>query len=580
MIKKIIHHGLALIIAVFYIQPAEAALNVSVVIEGIEGELKENVRALLSIEYQKNHPDLTENQLWKLHKQAPDEIRVALQPFGYYGPDIKADLVRKESGWNAVYSITPGNPVIIDNVELLITGPGRDHERFKKLAGSFPVRKNAVLNHPDYEKAKRLLHDTAMNFGFLGAKMLKSTVEVHAGQAVSNIIIHFDTGPQYRFGKVTFAQNGLSQEFLDRFMPFRQGEPYLVSKILDFQSALNNSDYFESVEIAPRAGSPEEIEVPIEVNLVPRRRHKYKFGLGYGTDTGLRGTAGWEISRINDTGHRFGITLKVSEIKSGIVGEYTVPLRDPRTDSLAFTAGYSREDTQTSFSEKLFGGIRFNHVRAGWKESLSLDYEEELFTIAGDEGRSTLLIPGIGWTKVWSDNPVQTKRGLRIFLDARGAHESILSDNSFLQIRSQMKYIRRLWAGSRIIMRAEGGVSVVSEFSELPASVRFFAGGDQSVRGYAYNSLGPEDESGDVVGGRHLIAGSIEYEQNVSGDWSAALFYDAGNAIDSISDPIESGAGFGVRWQSPVGPVRVDLAFPLSGSDKDWRIHLVVGPDL
>lgn len=578
--KTVGHCALAAIIAAIYFQPVHAAINVKVSVEGVEGDIKQNVLAFLSIEQQKKHQDLTESLLRKLHEKAADEIRQALQPFGYYRPDIQAELIIKESTWNALYRINPGNPVIIDNVEVSTTGDGRDHKSFRRLIGNLPVNKGDILIHQRYEKTKRLLQDTAMSFGFLKAQMVKSKAEVYAEEGIANIIIHFDTGPQFRFGNVTFIQDVFSEEFLARFVPFRKGDPYAVSGILDLQNALNNSDYFESVEITPLIEKTEDLEVPIDVRLVPRKRNKYKFGLGYGTDTGFRGSVGWEISRINKAGHRFGITLKASEIKSGVTGEYTIPLRDPSTDSLVFISGLAREDTETSFSEKIFASARFNHVRKGWKESIYLNYEEEDFDVADDEGRTTLLIPGIGWTKIWADNPVNTRHGLRVYVDMRGAHESLVSDTSFLQFRSQLKYIRGLWTNGRIIMRGEGGASMVSEFPELPASVRFFAGGDNSVRGYAYNSLGPEDESGHVVGGRHLLVGSIEFEQKIRGNWSAAVFYDAGNAIDSISDAVRSGTGFGVRWKSPVGPVRIDLAFPLSESEKEWRIHLIVGPDL
>lgn len=582
MTKTFINHALAFIITVFYIYPAYAAINLNVSVEGVEDDIKKNVLAFLSIEQQKKHQDMTESLMKKLHKKATDEIRQALQPFGYYRPDIQAELVLKESTWNVFYRITPGNPVIIDNVEVLITGEGRDHKSFKRFIEHIPVNKGDILNHQQYEKTKRFLYNTAINFGFFKAQMLKSKIEVHVEKGIANIILHFNTGPQFRFGNVTFFQNVFSQEFLARFIPFKKGEPYEVSTILDLQNALNNSDYFETVEITPRIEQAEDFEVPIDVKLVPRKRNKYKFGLGFGTNTGFRGSVGWEISRINKAGHRFGVTLKESEIKSGITGKYTVPFKDPRTDSLVFASGLLREDTGTSFSEKIFGGVWFNHVIRGWKESVYLNYEKEDFDVADDEGLTTLLIPGIRRTKIWADNPVNTKRGLKLYLDIRGAHESIISDSSFLQLRSQLKYIRGLWTGGRIIMRGEGATSIVSEFSDLPPSVRFFAGGDHSVRGYAYNSLGPEDESGDVVGGKHLLVGSIEYEQKIRGNWSAAVFYDAGNAINSILDTIdiESGAGFGVRWKSPVGPVRIDLAFPLSESDNGWRIHLIVGPDL
>ena len=578
--KTFIHIALAVIIALLCIQSAYAAINVNVSVEGVEGDIEKNVFAFLSIEQLKEHQDLTEVLLKKLHKKAPDEIRKALQPFGYYRPDIQAELVLEGSIWNAIYKITPGDPVIIDNVEISITGEGRDHKSFRRLIENIPVHKGGILNHQQYEETKRLLLDTAMNFGFLNPEMVKSRIEVHTEKGAADVFLDFDTGPQFHFGDVTFIQDVFSQEFLARFVPFSKGEPYAVSMILNLQKALTNSDYFESVEVMPRIEQAEGLEVPIEVKLIPQKRNKYKFGLGYGTDTGFRGSVVWEITRINKDGHRFGLALKASEINSGITGRYTIPLRDPRTDRLAFTGGISREDTDTSESEKIFAGAQFDHLRYGWKESMYLNFEEEDFDVASDEGRTTLLMPGISWTKIWADNPVNTKKGLRIYLDIHGANEGLVSDTSFLQFQSQIKYIRGLWAGSRIIMRGEAGTSIMSEFSELPPSVRFFAGGDNSVRGYDYESLGPKDENGDVAGGRHLLAGSIEYEHKIIGNWSAALFYDAGNAIDSISDPIESGAGFGIRWKSPVGPVRIDLAFPLSESQKDWRIHLVVGPDL
>jgi len=578
--KTFINYALALTITLLNIQPAHAAININVSVEGVEGDIKNNVFAFLSIEQQKKHPDMTESLMKKLHKKAPYEIRQALQPFGYYRPYIQAEILLKESTWNLFYRITPGDPVIIDNVEVSITGEGRNHKSFKRFIEHIPVNKGDILNHEQYEKAKRLLQDTAISFGFFKAQMLKSKIEVHAEKGISNIILNFNTGPQFRFGNVTFFQNVFSHEFLARFIHFKKGEPYVVSSILDLKNALNNSDYFESVEITPHIDQAEDLEVPIDVKLVPRKRNKYTFGLGFGTDTGFRGSVGWEINRINKAGQRFSITLKKSEIKSGVTGEYTVPLKDQRTDSLVFASGLLREDTKTSFSEKIFSSVRFNHVIKDWRESIYINYEREDFDVADDEGLTTLLISGIRRTKIWADNPVNTKRGLRLCFDIRGAHDSIISDSSFLQLQSQLKCIRSLWTGGRIIMRGEGAASIVSDVSELPPSIRFFAGGDHSIRGYAYNSLGPEDGNGDVTGGKHLLVGSIEYEQKIRGNWSAALFYDAGNAINSISDTMESGAGFGLRWKSPLGPVRINLAFPVSEPDKGWRIHLVVGPDL
>ncbi len=580
MTKTLLLYTAAVIITLLCVKPTHAAITVNVSVEGVDGDIKKNVLALLSIERQKKHQDLTESLLKKLHNKAPDEIRQALQPFGYYRPDIRAELVLKESVWHALYRISPGNPVVIESVEVSIIGEGRDHRRFKKLLRTFPLVKGDILNHQKYEETKRLLHDTASDFGFLKAHMVISKVEVHAEKGVADVMLHFDTGPQFRLGKVTFIQDAFDEKFLARYIPFTKGDPYVVSRIFDLQNALNNSDYFESVDVTPLIEQTEGLEVPINVTLIPRKKYKYTFGVGYGTDTGFRGSVGWDVRRVTKTGQQFGLTIKASEIKSSIIGEYAIPLKKPRTDRVVFATGWLQEETDTSESDKLFAGVQVNHMVKGWKQSLYLNYEKEDFEVADDKGRTSLLIPGISWTRIRADNPVNTKRGLRIYLDIRGAHESFLSDTSFLQLRTQLKFIRRLWRHGRIIMRGEGGTSVVSEFSELPPSVRFFAGGDHSVRGYEYDSLGPENDKGEVTGGKHLLVGSIEYEQQIRGNWGVAVFYDIGNAFDSFSDDMKSGAGFGLRWKSPVGPVRIDLAFPLSSSDKDWRIHLVVGPDL
>ena len=137
-----------------------------------------------------------------------------------------------------------------------------------------------------------------------------------------------------------------------------------------------------------------------------------------------------------------------------------------------------------------------------------------------------------------------------------------------------------LGSRGRVILRGEAGVTIASEVTVLPASIRFFAGGDQSVRGYDYKELGPVDENGEVIGGRYLLVGSIEYDHRITDDWSVAAFLDAGNAFDDFDEPLEQGAGFGVRWRSPVGPVRLDIANAISKPGNHWRVHFTIGPDL
>ncbi len=564
----------------FYAPKTAAAINVTVSVEGVDGEMKENIFAYLSIELYREHPDLTVKRLEKLHKKAEEEIRQALQPFGYYSPEILSRLEKQDSLWRAYYRITPGTPVLVEKVEISISGEGADDEKFKALLKKFPVQRGDILNHQHYERGKRSLHELAGKFGYLAASMKTSRVDVHVRENRAEIIVHFETGPRYFFGRVQFVQDTFNQEFVERFVPFRKGQPYTLSALLKFQRDLNDSDYFESVEVSREVDNAEGLEVPLTVRLVPRKKNKYAFGLGYGTDTGFRGSVGWENRRLNGKGHRLKTVLRASEIKSSATAEYIVPLKKPRTESLVYSAGWAMENTESSESDKYFGSIRLNHLRYGWNETVYVNYELEDFVVGNDFGKSTFLIPGISWTRIRADRPLSARRGSRLFFDIKGAHEGMISDTSFLQGLSQIKLIRGTTPRGRLILRGEGGTTSVDEFLKLPASQRFFAGGDLSVRGYAYKSLGPEDDEGNVIGGRHYLAGSIEYEHTIKGNWSAAVFFDMGNAINSLSDPLKQGAGFGIRWKSPVGPIRVDLAFPLSESDDSWRIHLNVGPDL
>jgi translocation and assembly module TamA len=565
---------------VLLLTEAGAAVQVKITVEGINGELRKNVLAYLSIEQQKKHPDLNSGVIRKLHEKAYDEIKRALEPFGYYNPIIQSALVRENSSWHTSYKIDAGSPVIIDTVNIEVTGAGAEDKRFTLLREKLPVKKGDVLNHQRFEEAKGMMYYTAARAGYLKAEILSARVNVYPEKNTAVIILHIATGPQYYFGNVIFVQETFNPEFLARYVPFRTGDTYSLSGLMALQSALNDSDYFESVELTPLIDEAEDLKVPVQVTLAALKQNKYTLGLGYGTDTGARGSMGWENRRITRTGHRTKINLRVSEIKTSLTSEYIVPLKNPRTDNFVFTAGWLTEDTGTSNSDKFFGGIRYNHKRSSWKESVYTNYEQEKFDVGTESGQTSLLIPGISWTHIRADNPVTAREGSRVFMDVRGAHEALLSDASFLQFRMQIKYIRGVTSLSRLLLRAEGAGSILNNLSELPPSVRFYAGGDNSIRGYAYNSLGPEDEEGNVIGGRHLLVGSIEFEHQIIDKWSAAVFYDVGNAIDELSDTFKKGAGFGVRWRSPVGPVRVDLGFPLDESDRSWRLHFIIGPDL
>jgi translocation and assembly module TamA len=189
-------------------------------------------------------------------------------------------------------------------------------------------------------------------------------------------------------------------------------------------------------------------------------------------------------------------------------------------------------------------------------------------------------MPGVDWTRVRADHPIRPRTGSRLSLEARAAGDALGSDTSFVQAIAQGKWIWSLRGGARLLVRGHVGATLKRSFDELPPSVRFFAGGDNSVRGYDFEALGPVDASGEVVGGSALATGSFEFEQPLRERWSLAMFVDAGNAFEGSNLDAKTSVGLGGRWQSPLGPIRVDLAHPLDDEADDWRLHVSLGPDL
>lgn len=561
-------------------QAVSATIPVEIKVEGVTGQIRENVLAYLSLEQQKDSELLTPGQIRRLYNKAPEEIRAALEPFGYYRFSVEAELEEREAGWLAHFRIDPGPPLKLSDVDLLISGEGADDPEFKKLAQAFPVKKGQSLRHAEYEAGKAALQTLAVERGYLDAKLKENEIRVDFEKYDSSIVLHFDTGPRYRFGAVSFDQRGFNEDFLRRFVVFETGDSFTTASVLDLQNALSDSDYFARIEVDARRDLATNLRIPVEVRLTPKKSSKYTFGIGYGTDTGVRGSVAWERRRINARGHRLNVELEASQISNRLTGRYRIPLENPRTDQFTFNVGVSDENTDTSESQiGLIGASRI--VKRGeWTETFSLNLQRELFEVADEPGRSTLLIPSGSWSHIRADNRIYTTRGSRVQFDVRGAAESLLSDTSFVQGRAQGKLIRKVGADGRLLVRGDVGYTQVSDVEELPASIRFFAGGDQSVRGYDFSTLGPTNDDGEVIGGKHLLVGSVEYEQRIKGKWSAAVFYDAGNALNNISDPLRQGIGVGVRWQSPVGLVRVDLGVPLDESEDSVRLHLTIGPDL
>lgn len=556
------------------------APELEIEISGVSGDMLSNAQANLSLYLQRNHPLLGEALIRRHHRSAPAEIKKALEPFGYYHAEIEAELEQDGNRWTARYRITPGEPVRIREVNVRIEGPGASDPAFLYWQADWPLSRGDPLRHRIYEEAKSRLLQIARERGYVEGRLEthRITVDLESGQA--DIDLRYVSGPRYAFGEITIDQEAFDEGFLRRFLTLASGDPYDAVQLLALRRSFADSDYFEIADVVPMHELAHEGQVPVHITLRPRKRKLYTAGLGYSTDTGARGRLGFEERRANRHGHRYGAILRVSEIQSSVTARYTVPLARPVTDTLTWNALWLDEDTDTTDRTTSSIGADVTQQAGRWLRSTGLSYERERFVIADVHERSRLLIPSINWQRVKADQRIQTRHGWIFNIGFRGASDVVVSDTSFLQVRSSAKYIVGITDRTRLLLRAAGGASWVPEFSELPTSQRFFAGGDQSIRGYSYNSLGPEDALGRVVGGRHLMVGSAEYEFSLFPNIGVAVFYDAGNAFNSDDYDPQSGAGVGLRWKTPIGAVRLDFAQALSKDGRPWRLHLTLGPDL
>ncbi len=561
--------------------PASSALadTLQVDITGVSGRLHRQLVEHLVALQGAQRTTISSSRILAMHRLAPASLSEALEALGYYTASVKPTLVQQGRAWVATYAIVRGPPVRVSTVEIDLLGDAQTDPAWADRVARFPLAVGEVLVHASYEDGKQALEQRLADRGYFDARFTHAEVRVERRTQQARIRLIIDSGRRYRFGELRWPATVLTPGFLGRYVTFSPGDFYRSGDLLDLQTRLVDSNYFSSVVVEPLRDLAQAEQVPVGVELIPRKAHQYSLGLGLGTDTGPRGRASWQRPTVNSQGHQAEADLRVSALYSSLLGLYTIPLRSAYTDSVAFSAKMDTEDTGVAQSHKIQFGVAHLTRRYGWHETVGLAYAVEGYEVADSSAVAGLLIPSARWVRVWSDDPLYTKDGVRLALGLRGAAAQLLSRVSFVQFRGEAKYVHA-FGGARLILRSEVGALATGDFDHLPVSERFFAGGDSSVRGFRFESLGPRNAAGKVTGGHYLMTGGVEVEQHLYGSWSGAVFSDFGNALDSFSDPLQYSAGFGVRWLSPVGLVRLDLANGLSDPDHPWRVSVSAGPDL
>lgn len=527
--------------------------------------------------------DAPEWRVRRLFREAGQDIREVLQVRGHYRVQVEQQLDWADDCWTARFQVDAGTAVRLREVRVTVDGEAASDTAFMAILRRNPFARGQQLDHQAYEAYKKSFTDAATQRGYFEARFEESRIDIWPADEVADITLAFTSGPRYRFGAVEFEQDVVSERLARRYAAIEPGQPYDSARIGELYATLYETGYFDVVDISSNPRPAPDLDVPVQVRLTAAAPRNWTAGIGYGTDTGPKLLTRYLNRRRNASGHQLELSASLSEVISEAGAIYRLPLDDPRAEWLSFSAGYKLEQPDSIRSELLELGVRAVKRRPhGWLETRFVDFRLEQFEIGEDRGTSRLLTPGLNWVHKTAGAPLRPQAAHRFSLQVSGTGEFLGSDTQFVQVESQGRLIRPLWSGARVLARAEAGLTAKDDFRNLPFSVRYFAGGDYSVRGYDYKTLGPTDASGEVIGGSHKLVGSVEVDQLISPRWAVAAFIDSGNAFDRFDNlRFKTGVGAGLRWISPLGPIRLDVAFPLASDAPDsWRLHVTLGPDL
>lgn len=563
--------------------------GVDVEIDGLDEEMRDAIRGTLQLqEYGKR--DLSQAELRSAYREADEQIKLALEPFGYYDVQIDKTLTGDAAnGWKATFRVTPGPPAIVRSTQVEVAGEGKEQRRVEAALSGFAPKVGERLDHATYEASKAAIDTSLRGSGYLDAKITKRRVTVKPEEQSADVDLQWESGPRYKFGDVRFAGDApFAESFLREFVPWREDAYFNSEQVLNLQQRLVDADYFELVSVAPALDEKKDGRVPVDVLLNRDERTVYSGEVYYSTDFGGGVRVGVQRRWLNKKGHKADAQLEYSQrLQEGAV-HYQIPRPGREDRSYDFGAAYRDETTDVSRSRNFqIAASRSEKRWHGFTRTIGLKYIVGDFEIGQEEeelefGSSKLLFAEGSLSRRRLNDRLAPRRGYVLDFGVRLASDAIVSDTDIAQTWGRITWLIPQGERSRIKLRGELGAMSVGNFDALPPDLRFFAGGDRSIRGFDYHEIGEVNANGLIIGGQYLAVASAEYEYYFKEDWGAAVFVDAGDAFtDDLG--MNVGAGVGLRWRSPLGPIRLDVGFPVQSDlpiEQGWRLHVQLGPDI
>lgn len=557
-------------------------------IQGVEdAKLRNNIRLHLGgLDVEKA---LLTDPYWQ--DEVAETVATAVQPYGFYNSETK---VRIQEGNRVTVTVALNTPLTINKVTREIIGAGREDKAFRERFNSLKLKEGDVLNQTVYESFKSSMFNYALSNGYFDYFWQATRLDLVRGEKQANVLLIAQSGPQYKFGELKFVGEDKAKAIIKRLKPFKTGDAYSSSVLGDFNRRLNQSGYFNRVIARPVVSDAEGLLVPIEVSLQHRPTDAFDVSVGAATDTGPRVRLGWERPWVNDKGHSVSSDIFISEPEQSVTADYRIPMKNITRDYASIEAGYQFiEYANTSFESETLSLSAHRYTQqddSPWQHDYSVTFLRETYDQGDlDTNTTSLVLPGYSLTYRNKDDELNIANGSYLQVLAQYGKEGFGSDIDFAKAVVEATLIRTFNDVHRISLRGELGAIKTNNFDEVPTSLRFYAGGDQSVRGFDYREISPtadviDPETGefetDSIGGKYLLTSSIEYTYRVADNWRVAAFIDAGTATNDTSTSLTYGVGPGVHWLSPIGPVRFYIARGFAPDENTWQLHIMLGPEL
>ncbi|HGS4983025.1 TPA: autotransporter assembly complex family protein [Vibrio parahaemolyticus] len=555
-------------ISIFVFIPFGGVLAAEFTIQGLSKPLERNLEYYLMPLADTSVNDIPVSQLSKL-------VRLALNPYGYYHSELN---VQRGENDLITLDVDAGEVMLVAKSNIVVSGEASNDEDFIELINQAQLKQGQPLLHSEYDTLKRNLISLAQQKGYLDGRFIESSLEVIPSLNQAHVNLYFSSGPRYQFGELSVLTSGIETARIEAMRTFERGDDFDTLKLSQYQADLSSTDWFRSVIVK---ADFEEIsdgqKVPIEVLTEPNSRNIVQVGGGYSTDLGLRASLNWTKPWYNARGHSFEAQAYASKPEQSLLLGYKIPTQNVLTDyyGIQFESKHVDYRDTSSFSNDLSLEKHWQ-LDSDWQSTMHVRYLQESYRQASENNESQLLLPGVTFSLLDRKNDQLEVKHRHVY-SLEYSDPNFFSDSRLLRIEGNSVLSWDISEKHKFHFRSNVGINVADTLSDIPSSLRFFAGGDGNLRGYGYESISPRDENGDLTGARYMFTAGLEYQYQVYRQLWLGAFYDVGDAFNDSVD-WKSGTGLSLIWNSKYVPVKVDFAYGFDAPQGDqFRVHFSLG---